>query len=298
MVHNVRARHNIDRAVIGFIDRTEFAAPQSPQELDEVLAGFASRGVNALVIDGGDGTVRDVMSTAVRHFAGTFPRVAIVPSGKTNALAHDLGVPHGWTALDAVRAIHDGFVEERAPIEVRRDDEALPGLRGFIFGAGAFVRATALAQRTHRAGAFNGLAVGLSIAGAVGQSILGGAANSWRRGEPMRVALQGGEVVERNQYLLFGSTLERLPLGIKPLGEPRPGLKLLRIDAEPRWMIAAAPAVLRGSDAPWLRQAGYHVTDAPSIDLRLPGDFILDGETFRGGALSLCEGEPIRFVVP
>ena len=297
VVHNVRARHNIDRPVIGMIDRAEFAAPRSPQELDAVLAGFAARGVNALVIDGGDGTVRDVMSKAGRHF-GTFPRVAIVPSGKTNALAHDLGVPRHWTALDAVRAIHDGVVEERAPIEVRREDTLIPDLRGFIFGAGAFVRATALAQRTHRVGAFNGLAVGLSIAGAVGQTILGGADNSWRRGEPMRIALAGGGVVERNQYLLFGSTLERLPLGIKPLGEPRPGLKLLRIDASPRWMIAGAPAVLRGSDAPWLREAGYHLEDATRIDLTLAGDFILDGETFRGGDLSLSEGEPIRFVVP
>lgn len=298
VVHNVRARHNIDRPVIGFIDRTEFAAPRSPQELDDVLAGFASRGVNALVIDGGDGTVRDVMSKAGRHFEGTFPRVAIVPSGKTNALAHDLGVPRHWTAHDAVQAIHDGVVEERAPIEIRRDQTIVPDLRGFIFGAGAFVRATALAQRTHRVGAFNGLAVGLSIAGAVGQTILGGANNSWRQGEPMRVALADGTVVDRNQYLLFGSTLERLPLGIKPLGEPRPGLKLLRIDASPRWMVAAAPAVLRGSAAPWLRDAGYHIEDSARIDLHLGGDFILDGETFQGGALSLRQGEPIRFVVP
>src|SRR3546814_14166017 len=86
------------------------------------------------------------------------PRRAILPSGKTNALALDLGVPLDWAVADVVEAAVRGQFVRRAPIEIYRDGADQPDVRGFLFGAGAFVRATKVAQRTHRFGAFNGLA--------------------------------------------------------------------------------------------------------------------------------------------
>lgn len=61
--------------------------------------------MNVLVINGGDGTIGDVISTAPRHFTGVFPRIAIVPSGKTNALAIDLGLSLTLTLADAIDAV-------------------------------------------------------------------------------------------------------------------------------------------------------------------------------------------------
>lgn len=298
VIHNLRARHNMTRHSPLAVAGCHHAMPRSHDELDQVLATFAATGVNALVIDGGDGTVRDIISAAARHFTGVFPRVAIVPSGKTNALALDLGIPHHWTVAAAVEAIQLGGVKERAPIEICRPGEDDARLRGFIFGAGAFVRATGLAQTTHRFGAFNGLAVALSIVGAVGQSVFGGRDNSWRQGEPMRVAVAGAPVIDRAQYMLLGSTLAHMPLKIKPFGRSRGGLKLLRIDAQPKRILAALPSILRGQDDAWLGELGYHRVDAERIDLTLASGFILDGETFDGGELTLRQGAPMRFVVP
>lgn len=298
MIHNARARHNLLRAAPLFVDGCEHVMPQSHAELDEALAGFSARGVNALIIDGGDGTVRDVMSIASRHYSGVFPRIAIVPSGKTNALALDLGLPKHWTAKDAVEAIRFGGIKERSPIEVWRPGAEQAELRGFIFGAGAFVRATGLAQTTHRFGAFNGMAVGLSIAGAVAQTLFGGRDNSWRRGEPMRVASADGTDVDGAHYMLIGSTLVHMPLKVRPFGEPRAGLKLLRVEGSPRNIISALPALLGGGQPRWMAQSGYHREDSERFDLRLDGGFILDGETFDGGDLTLRQGCPMRFVVP
>ena len=298
VIHNARARHNTLRAVPASLEGCEHATPDSYDDLNAALARFAAEGVNALIIDGGDGTVRDVMSIATRHYSGVFPRIAIVPSGKTNALALDLGIPKHWTAKDAVEAIRFGGVKERAPIEIWRPGADQPELRGFIFGAGAFVRATALAQTTHRFGAFNGLAVGLSIVGAVAQTLFGGRDNSWRRGEPMQVAMPDAAPVDRAQYMLLGSTLVHMPLRVRPFGEPRSGMKLLRIEGSPRRILAALPALLGGGQPKWLAQSGYHRSDAERIDLRLASGFILDGETFDGGDLTLRQGAPMRFVVP
>jgi hypothetical protein len=148
-----------------FLSGTVMAVtPRTQAELAEVLTDFARHGIELLVIDGGDGTIRDVMTAAARVWTGAAPRVAIVPSGKTNALALDLGIPDDWTLDQALTAARGGNVKIRHPIEVVRKDSGTR-LHGFLLGAGAFVDATALAQRTHRAGAFNGVAAASRCAG-------------------------------------------------------------------------------------------------------------------------------------
>ena len=297
VIHNARARHNVGRDMPLIIPGCDHVLPRSHRELHDVVAKFVANGVDTLIVDGGDGTVRDLISVMARHFRGYSPRIAIVPSGKTNALALDLGIPPAWTPAQAMAAVVRGGIEQRAPIEIARDGANHPELAGFIFGVGAFVKATQTAQKTHRLGAFNGLAVGLSIAAAVSQTFLGGADNPWRRGEIMRVAT-GGEVVEIPHYLILASTLRRMPLGVRPFGRLRTGMKMLRIEAPARRLARALPAILTGTDHPWLPADGYHRQDERQVDLSLSGDFVLDGETFKGGDLSLRQGAAISFVIP
>ncbi|UVO50484.1 hypothetical protein M0208_08125 [Sphingomonas sp. SUN019] len=278
------------------------ATPRTRDELTGVLLGFARDGIDLLVIDGGDGTVRDVLTRAGTIWGDDWPRIAIVPSGKTNALALDLGVPADWTIEQALAAAAANHSVERRPVEIeRRDDAAV--LRGFLFGTGAFVSATALAQRTHRVGAFHGVAVSLALGWAVAQTIFGRASSQWRAGEhiKLRAALADGRgevAVDDRRYLLLASTLNRLPVGLKPFGTPRAGMKLLVVDAPPRRMIRAVPLLLSGSESPWLDASGYRRFDADAIDLTIDGDFILDGEIYPGGDLRIRPATPIRFVVP
>ncbi|HEX7871668.1 MAG TPA: diacylglycerol kinase family protein [Sphingobium sp.] len=274
------------------------AMPHTKAELDRTLAGFARERVDTILIDGGDGTVRDVLSLAPRHFIHGLPRMVVVPSGKTNALAVDLGIASRWTVRDVLASLGSWTAVRRSPIEIRYDGAQEARLRGFLFGTGAFVRATKLAQSVHRAGAFNGLAVGLSLAGAVGQTLFGGADNVWRRGDAVTIELPDGRAIDREFYLLLGSTLERLPLGLRPFGQVRAGLKLLGIDAPPRRMLLSAAALLAGSERDWLNDAGYKRADTESFRLLLDGDFILDGESFPGGDLVVTQGDPIDFLVP
>ena len=75
-----------------------------------------------------------------------------------------------YHALDAAR---QGRMIERRPLEIARVGDAAPPARGFLFGAGAFAKATELAQHTPRAGAFNNLAVGLALGWGVAQTLFG-----------------------------------------------------------------------------------------------------------------------------
>lgn len=298
VIHNASARRNLRRPTPLLVDGCTHVVPWSHAELDGALERFAADGVNVLVIDGGDGTIRDVISAARRHFTSHFPRIAIVPSGKTNALANDLGLSPTLTMAEAIEAIHVSGLKERTPLEIRREGGEGSILCGFIFGAGAYVGATRLAQTTHRCGAFNGLAVGLSIIGAVVRTVFGARDGSWRQGEWMRVSAADQPVVDAAQYMLLGSTLTRMPLRIRPFGRPRDGLKLLRIEARPRNLLLSLPAILMGGRDAALSSNGYHRADAEQFRVTLAGDFILDGETFPGGELTLRQGVPMQFVVP
>jgi diacylglycerol kinase (ATP) len=287
-----------------FVSGTVLAVtPRTQAELAEVLTDFARHGIELLVIDGGDGTIRDVLTAAAAVWTGTQPRVAIVPSGKTNALALDLGIPDDWTLDKALAAARVGHVVVRRPVEVEHRDTGSTR-RGFLFGAGAFVEATGLAQRAHRAGAFKGFAVGVALSWAIVQTLFGRSSGTWRVGNRMHVrydaSARAGDLTDTdtNRYILLASTLTRMPLGVQPFGPARDGLKTLLVGAPPRWLAAAAPLIVAGSPAKWLDRAGYHRIDPDSLDVTMDAGFILDGEVYPGGALTIRQAAPISFVVP
>ena len=97
---------------------------------------------------------------------------------------------------------------------------------------------------------------------------------------------------------MVASTLERFPLGIRPFGAARPGLKLAVIDTPLRWMIALLPLILTGFDAAFMRRNGAHRIDVDVLDLELGDRFTLDGEYFPAGHYRLRQGPELRFVVP
>ncbi len=271
------------------------ASPDSGEALHGALSAWARAGVTRLVVDGGDGTVREVLGALPATFGARPPELAVVPSGKTNALAHDLGVPRGWSVGSALRSA--GAVT-RSPVEVVRLDGAAPVRRGFVWGAGAFTDAVAQAQHLHAAGLFGGLAIGAALAASAVRAFAGPWDDPWRAGRPMRVGVDEAPAAERARLLVLLSTLERLPLGLKPFGAPRPGLKLLDVAAPPRRLAAALWPVLSGRDPAWLAAAGYRREVAESVRVSMAAPFILDGELFDGGDLLVRRGGPLTFVVP
>ncbi|MDK4807341.1 MAG: diacylglycerol kinase family protein [Novosphingobium aromaticivorans] len=272
--------------------------PSSRNELMSVLTQFVNEGVELIVIDGGDGTVRDVLSVAHGVYRGKLPRIAVIPSGKTNALAYDLGLPSHWNLGDAIAAHAADHTIDRAPIHIHWNNNALPDQLGFIFGLGVFSRATMLAQNVHRKGLFNGVAVFFTLAMAFLKSLFGGDRNSWRRGDMARVSRNGVEIFAERVYLILASTLRKMPAGLRPFGRVRDGLKFLTVKAPPRALARNILPVLTGAESSELEADGYLRRDADRIYLSLDRSFILDGEQFPGGNLIVSRGEPIHFVVP
>lgn len=281
--------------------------PRTHEQLHHELAGFAQRGIDYLVVDGGDGTVRDVLSCGAEIFDESWPTLIVLPKGKTNALAVDLGLPTDWTLTGAMAAVGSGGTVTRRPLRIRRADDPAVAIQGFIMGTGVYSHATQVGQEAHRHGAFNSLAVGVTVLWGIIQALFGGKGNPWRKATRTRLTdrqtrqdlPRSRRAARDERYLTIATTFERFPLGARPFGrDVAPGLKLALIDAPVRWVVALLPLVIFGIYGRFLKRAGLHRVHASEVDMDLDGSFVLDGESFPAGRYIIDEGPLLTFVVP
>lgn len=306
VVRNPRSHRNRGAVPQDPVDPdVSIAAPPNRQDLARTLAEFAEQGIELLVVDGGDGTMREVMTAGAPAFGDAWPTLLLLPKGKTNALAIDLGMPDKCSLAAALRAAPTARTVTRRPILAEREDGEQPAVLGFILGAGMFNAAIAAGQVAHRFGAFQGFAVAVTAFFGVIQALFGIGRSPWRALHGMRIDTgETGEVPhsrhgEPGQHYAAGfSTLGRFPLGMRPFAaEPGP-IRYIAVDAPLRRVIALVPAILMGLDRPFLRGLGVHRGSAGELALELDGRFILDGESFPPGRYRLRPGPELRFLVP
>lgn len=281
--------------------------PRTREELRLTLDAFARRGIDYLVVDGGDGTVRDVLTCGAQIFGQDWPTLMILPKGKTNALAVDLGLPNHWSLSEAMAAARNGNTITRRPLRVSPADGGGGCIQGFILGTGVFTLATEAGQEAHRRGAFNSFAVALAILWCVIQTLFGGAGNPWRACTPTRLKdrrtgrdlPRTGPGADDERFIAVATTFEKFPFGARPFGRRVPrGLKLIVLDWPVRWVVMLIPAMLFGLYGKFAKRHGVHRFQADEVELDIGGSFILDGEAFPAGRYILDEGPQLTFVVP
>ena len=284
------------------------AAPRTKPELAVALARFARERIGLLVIDGGDGTVRDVLTRAAPVFRDDWPPIILLPMGKTNALANNLGLPRHWSLDDALNTALRGRAVVRRPLVIERLDAAQRDRVGFLLGAGVFNAAIRAGQTAHRAGAFESLAVGVALVFGVLQALVGFSNNPWRMPYPMR--LHTGEGLDElehsahgspdSRFLVAISTLARFPFGLKPFPKIFEDNKLNYIvyDAPLRRAAAMFAPLMYGFDPAFLGKIGIHRGTTSQIRIDLGDSFILDGETYPAGTYRVRPGPELHFIAP
>ncbi len=306
LIRNPRSHGNAGRTTPEDLrENVLLETPWKRSELTGILSRFAERQVDFIAIDGGDGTVRDVLTLGAGIFGASWPPLIILPTGKTNALGHDLAISGNWTIEDALEAAIAGSFTIRQPIFVTKRDDQRSQVLGFVLGAGAFTRAIALGQRGHDLGAFNNAVVLLTIVWSALQAFFGRAGNPWRSGVRMAVrngkghqlAHRGG-LPEDERYLFFASSLRKFPFVLDPFRGITETVRVAVLDNPSRGLLLRLGAILTGCASASTKARGLHVFGEEALEVDLDEAFILDGEAFPAGQYRLGAGPKLRFVVP
>lgn len=309
VIYNPRSHRNKGQDLISDpAPHVIISQPGDQSQLPVALQRFADRGIDLLVINGGDGTVRDVLTAGCEVFGDDWPIVAVLPKGKTNALAVDLQAPKDWSLQGAIDAYRFGKRVKRRALAVRNLNDGPAGkpLYGFILGAGVFTLSIRAGQDAHRLGAFNALAVGVTTLWTVLQVMLGSRSNRWRRGSKMALRLgkdrrplpHSGLGDPEWRQLLFASTMENFPAGMRPFGALEGGLKMAILDQPSRTSLLRLPQIFRGRSVADWADKGFHQVSADRVEVDFGDEFILDGEAYPAGSYEVSQGPMLEFVRP
>jgi len=277
-------------------------------QIGEALRSIACVAPKVLVINGGDGTVQAALTELHlgHYFGASPPPVAVLPNGKTNLIALDLGA-HG-DPLAALERIVDLAKSDMAPHIVGRElislttGQSRPVLGMFLGGAGLADTILYCRDKIYPLGLPNGISHVIA-AFAVLFSLLFGIRGRFLppRPSPISVSVMREGELKGRFALLIVTTLEKLLLGGKAaVGNGVQGqLKLMAVDQSPLALARAIAASILGRLGDQ-HMTGVHVERGDTI--RIEGDrssVILDGEIFvakAGRPIVLTTTPPVPFL--
>jgi hypothetical protein len=278
-------------------------------QVGEALKTIARVHPKILVINGGDGTVQAALTELYNggHFGDSPPPVAVLPSGKTNLIALDLGAR--GDPIATLERLIEIAQDDISPYIVARELIALrngqngdrPVIGMFLGGAGLADTMLYCRNKIYPLGLPNGLAHVITAIALLMKMLLRVKANFLPPDpEPLRVSMrERGNMLSGRFSLLAVTTLEKLLLS-GDLGGRREGvLKLLAVEEQPMSLIRGFAASLLGTLGR-SNVRGVHFQEANEITIE--GDssnLILDGETFRaeiGSPINLTPAHPLSFV--
>jgi Diacylglycerol kinase catalytic domain len=279
-------------------------------QIGEAMKSIARVRPRVLAINGGDGTVQAALTELHNggHFGDSAPPVAVLPSGKTNLIALDLGA-RGDPIETLERLIELARADDLAPYTVARELIALrragtedrPVIGMFLGGAGLADTMLYCRDKIYPLGLPNGIAHGITAFALLMKLLLRVKAGFLPPDpQPLSVLLQeDGNRITGRFSLLAVTTLEKLLLSSHLAGRRSGMLKLLAVEEQPMSMLRGLAASLAGKLGRE-KVRGVHFEEADEITIEGENsNVILDGETFRaelGSPINLRLAPPLSFV--
>jgi hypothetical protein len=262
-----------------------------------------------LVINGGDGTVQAALTELYNggHFGDSPPPVAVLPSGKTNLIALDLGAR--GDAVDTLeRLIELARSDDLARYTVPRELIALrrpgsgerPVIGMFLGGAGLAETMLYCRHKIYPLGLPNSVSHAITALAYIAQlilklkaSFLPPPATKTDLVMPERATISG-----RFAFLAV-TTLNKMLLSQEIGGLGRGPLKVLAIDESPSSVLRVLLTGLTGGYK-GKKMRGVHFEEVDEVTIEGErSHLILDGETFHaesGSPVHLMPAPPLSFV--
>ncbi|NHN85113.1 diacylglycerol kinase [Acetobacter musti] len=316
LIHNPRSRRNLHDPD-GFAAQAKarlgafFISPSNRHELADDIRQLAEQDVRFIAVNGGDGTVSDVLSAVLASYpADRLPALAVLPSGNTNLIASDVGCQlRGLQALTQLqeRAATGTLMEGaswRQPVIVSWSDPGRLPVAGMFCGLAAFTRGIELAHNPAILDRYShDMAVFVTVLWAIRQLLQRETRRKWLNGTPMILSVDHATPDARPRFLFLCTGLHRLSRGVWPFWqdhEPQGGISYLDILANPPGLLRNLFCVLRGRIPDRLRQsAAYRSGMAGDILIETRDHLVIDGEELDpgpDGRIRLVQGPRIAFI--
>lgn len=278
-------------------------------QIEAALRTIARTNPSVLVVNGGDGTVQSVLTELYHgdYFAGKTPPLAVLPNGKTNLIAQDLGAT--GNALESLRSIVriargdlSSHIIDRQLIELSQNGNERPVLGMFLGGAGLAEIILYCRNKIYPLGLPNSISHFLAATASILSIFIGGRARSLpaTRSAVKISRFRDGEL-SGSFALVMVTTLERLLLRSTAEQEtgPKGTMKFVAVEHNHRGLWTMIKDTYHGRFGS-RRGEGVHfaLEDELQIDSD-NGTVLLDGELFtasQGKPIILRTTAPIPFL--
>lgn len=262
-----------------------------------------------LVINGGDGTVQSALTELYHggHFEGDPPPVAVLPNGKTNLIALDLGAQ--GTALEALERIlevakgdmTDHIVARKMIALTDGSEGARPVLGMFLGGAGLAETILYCRHKIYPLGLPNGLSHFLAAVAVMFSAVFGMKADFLpQRAKPVSISFIRKGELQGIFSVLIVTTLEKLLLGSRTTEMTSRGqMKFMAVDQRTGTMFRVIFESIIGRLGR-RKVEGVHIEQGDVIRIEsVKSSVVLDGEVFEakhGQPIVLRSTPPVPFL--
>ena len=276
-------------------------------QIGDALRTIARVQPKILIINGGDGTVQAALTEIHNggHFGQEPPPVAVLPNGKTNLIALDLGAQGDpIAALDRLVTLAQSdlsaHIVARELIALRCDPTSRPVIGMFLGGAGLADTMLYCRDKIYPLGLPNGVSHVLTAIALLARMFLRLQSRFLPpTPRPLQVSVRREGPISGRFALLAVTTLEKMLLATELNGTGRGPLKLVAIEERPVSLLKALFANFLGKLGA-SRMQGVHFEEADEISIEGENtNLILDGEMFRtqvGRPIVLKPAAPLSFV--
>lgn len=277
------------------------------EQIGDALRTIARVRPKLLIINGGDGTVQASLTEIHNggHFGEEAPPVAVLPNGKTNLIALDLGAQGDpVVALERLVTLAQSdlspHIVARELIALRCDPTSRPVIGMFLGGAGLADTMLYCRNKIYPLGLPNGISHALTAVALLARMFLRLQSRFLPpKPSPLQVSVRRDGRISGRFALLAVTTLEKMLLSSEVKGTGTGRLKLLAVEERPISLLKAFAASLAGKlGASSLRGVHFEESDEISIEGENT-NLILDGEMFSariGHPIVLKPAQPLSFV--
>jgi len=282
---------------------------EEASQIGEAMRIIARVKPSVLAVNGGDGTVQAALTELYNggHFGENPPPVAVLPSGKTNLIALDLGAK-GDPVETLERLIALARTDDLAPYTVarelialrRRGAEDRPVIGMFLGGAGLAETMLYCRHKIYPLGLPNSVSHGLTFIAYFAQLVLKLKASFLPSpASETELVLPKRDRISGKFAFLAVTTLDKMLLSNTMGGQGNGPLKVLAIEERATSVFRALLAGLTGGYK-GKKMRGIHFEEVDEVTIGGEAShLILDGETFcadAGNPIHLRPAPPLSFV--